>query len=72
MCVSSQNTTLAGKAGLISQSAAQELVGKKKPFGPAAAIPSEGRARALFCTSIVIIFFSSLFLQWTPGILFKA
>ena len=62
--MSSQNTTLAGKAGLISQSAAQELVGKKKPFGPAAAIPSEGRARAraLFCTSIVIIFFSSLFL----------
>ncbi|KAL5459923.1 hypothetical protein EMCRGX_G033315 [Ephydatia muelleri] len=37
----SQSTTLSDKAGFIAQSAAQEIVGKKKPSGPAAAIPSE-------------------------------
>ena len=37
----SQNTTLCDKAGFISQSAAQKIVCQKKPFGPAAAIPSD-------------------------------
>ena len=40
--VHSQHTALTGKTGLLTQAAAQEIVSKKKAYGPPAAIPTEG------------------------------